>query len=84
MPPKNSRNFPKLPPKSKIATENPQNHPKIATEIQNCGGGEWKRWQRAEAMGSGGGRAEAIPRGRDAQGAVVGERSEQRTGGTRL
>ena len=101
MPPKNRKNSPKLPPKSKIATENPQNYPKIATEIQNCGAGrveavprdgmvgersdaEGKRWRRAVAMGSGGGRAEAIPMGRDAQGAVVGERSEQCLGEARL
>jgi len=49
LPPKNSRNFPKLPPKSKIATENPQNYPKIATEIQNRGAG------RVEAVAASGG-----------------------------
>ena len=52
MPPKIPQNLPKLPPKSKIATENPQNHPNIATAIHNRGAG------RVEAMAASGRDAE--------------------------
>ena len=60
MPPKNRKNFPKLPPKSKIATENPQNYPKIATEIQNRGAGRVEAVAARDGMAASGSDTEGM------------------------